>query len=182
MSQHSIAGDTLREQLRLTWSLAEHTLTELTDDECLWLPDSESWTVRPGPTGVWTADWIEPEPWPLPPMSLAWTLWHTTWLWSMVLNHSFGDATVSRSDVHWLGAEASWKRLRQLHTEWSDHLTELDDMALADSAHTRWPYDDGRPFAQIVSWVNMELMKNIAEMALTRRLYASQAINGRRGN
>jgi hypothetical protein len=81
----------LKKQLFVTWTFAELVLADLTDDECLWMPSSESWTVRPDADGRWMADWVEPEPWPMPPTSLGWILWHAIWWWSMVIDHSFGN-------------------------------------------------------------------------------------------
>ncbi|MCP4958140.1 MAG: hypothetical protein GY925_02610 [Actinomycetia bacterium] len=35
---------------------------------------------------------------------------------------------------------------------------------------TRWPYTDDRPFYFVADWVNIELMKNVAEMCRLRRM------------
>lgn len=48
---------------------------------------------------------------------------------------------------------------------------------LRSNERTRWPYT-GRPFGQVVGWVNIELMKNVAEMSLARR-YAPTYAGGR---
>jgi hypothetical protein len=160
----------LRKQLHITWSLARAVLTDLTDDECLRAPSAASYTVRrDGPGGTWVADWEEPEPWPAPPTSLAWLQWHAIWWWSMVIDHSFGGAALRREDVTWPGAGAATSRLEDLHDEWVVRLDDLDDDDLRSAERTRWPYTDGRPFGQVVGWVNVELTKNVAEMSVARR-------------
>jgi hypothetical protein len=55
--------DVLRWQFRMTWSLgAEVHFPALTDENCLWLPTPDAWTVRRDKTGVWRADWADQEP------------------------------------------------------------------------------------------------------------------------
>jgi hypothetical protein len=44
--------------------------------------------------------------------------------------------------------------------------------AMAPSSRTRWPLQD-RPFAEIVAWVNLELMKNAAELGYARFVLAA---------
>lgn len=61
----------LKQQLRITWMLAEEVLAGLTQEEALWVPSPDSYTVRQL-QGIWVADWAEPEPNPAPPTSIAW--------------------------------------------------------------------------------------------------------------
>ena len=49
----------LRQQLQVTWGLAEMVLDDISDQETLWCPANESWTVHEGDDGRWHADWIE---------------------------------------------------------------------------------------------------------------------------
>ena len=173
----------LKKQLFVTWTFAEQALADLTEDECLWTPSRDSWTVRPDGGGRWRPDWVEPEPPALPPTSLGWILWHAIWWWSMVIDHSFGNATLRREEVDWPGAAGSMPALRTLHDGWLVLLDGLTDTDLDDNTRTRWPYTDGRSFGLVAGWVNIELMKNIAEMSLTRRstpFYAEGRFNGDR--
>jgi hypothetical protein len=142
----------LQSQLERTWSLVELVLEGLTDQECLWTPSESSYTVRrSSPDGVRVADWCEPEPWPAPPTSLGWLLWHTTWWWSMVINYSFGDATLQRCDVVWPGAAESLPVIRQLHDQWAELTGALGEEDLPRNSRTRWPYTDGRPFGHVLA-------------------------------
>lgn len=161
--------EVLTVQLRITWSLAELVLPGATHEQCLWLPTPESWTVR-DVGGVWVADWVEPEPQDVGPPSLAWCQWHVVWWWSTLLDHCTGHGTLRREDVPWPGAAEFLPTLRGLRDRWVAFLDTLTPADLASNELTRWPYTDGRPFEQVVGWVVVELMKNVAEMALLRRL------------
>jgi hypothetical protein len=87
----------------------------------------------------------------------------------MVINYSFGDATLQRCDVVWPGAAESLPVIRQLHDQWAELTGALGEEDLTRNSRTRWPYTDGRPFGHVLGWVNIEPMKNVAEMGLARR-------------
>ena len=169
-----------RRQIEITWGLAELGLKGLTDDEALWCPAPESWTVRPGDDGRWHADWVEPEPWPAPPTSIAWIQWHVIWWWSTVLNRSFGDGELRREHVTWPGTGDSMVAIEGLQERWLGHLAHLNESDFSSGDLTAWPYTDGRPFRLVVAWVNIELMKNVAEMCLLRRASPLFAADGRK--
>jgi hypothetical protein len=159
-------------QLELTWRLAQVTLDGITLEECLWVPAAESWSVRPGPDGRWEADWQEPEPEDPPPPSLGWQLWHAAWWWSMVIDHSFGQGALTRETFEWSGPEQGFDQIERLYRRWSALITDLPSEQWESAELTRWPYRGDRPFAHLAGWVNAELMKNVAEMHLTRRYHA----------
>ncbi|MDB4890763.1 MAG: hypothetical protein JWL61_2618 [Gemmatimonadetes bacterium] len=52
-------------------------------------------------------------------------------------------------------------------------LEQATSESLRSTEHTRWPLE-GRPFGDIVAWVNLELMKNAAEIGYARFLYAAR--------
>ena len=90
----------------------------------------------------------------------------------MVLDHSFGEGTLSREQVTWPGsADAVRQRVSGLHARWRDQLEQLTDPDLRSPERTRWPFR-GRPFGDVVGWVNVELTKNAAEIGYARFLYA----------
>lgn len=160
----------LKHQLHVTWSLADLVLDELSDEEALWCPSPRSWTVGRGADGQWHADWTEPEPWPAPPASIAWIQWHVIWWWSTVLDRSFGDGLLRREQVTWPGASEALAAIDHLRQRWIARLDSLTESDLLDGALTKWPYTDGRPFSFVAGWVNIELMKNTAEMCQLRRM------------
>jgi hypothetical protein len=93
----------------------------------------------------------------------------------MVLNHSFGDGTVSRDIVVWPGdADAVREWIGRLQGEWRAALQRLTDDEIRSAQRTRWPFQD-RPFGDVAAWVNVELTKNAAEIGYARFLYAVNA-------
>lgn len=90
----------------------------------------------------------------------------------MVLDHSFGDGTLSREQVVWPGnADYVREWLGRLQREWRAVLAHVTDDDLRSTRRTRWPFRD-RPFGDVIAWVNIELTKNAAEIGYARFLYA----------
>ena len=93
----------------------------------------------------------------------------------MVLNHSFGDGTVSRENVMWPGnADAVREWIGRLEGEWRAAIEQISDDELRSAQRTRWPFQD-RPFGDVIAWVNVELTKNAAEIGYARFPYAVSA-------
>ena len=91
----------------------------------------------------------------------------------MVFDHSFGAATLERSQVHWPGdAEAVRAWIADLKMKWLRAIGALSAEDLQSDALTRWPFE-GRPFADVIAWANLELVKNAAEIGYARFLYAA---------
>lgn len=93
----------------------------------------------------------------------------------MVIDHSFAAATLSREQVMWpgdAGAVREW--LAGLARAWRVNVERLGDADLRSTQRTRWPLQD-RPFGDVIAWVNVELMKNAAEIGYARFLYAINA-------
>ena len=89
----------------------------------------------------------------------------------MVLDHSFGSATLTHERVAWPGtADAVRAEVGRLEVRWRSAL-DLGPADLRSSERTRWPFRD-RPFGDVVAWVNVELTKNAAEIGYARFLYA----------
>ena len=90
----------------------------------------------------------------------------------MVLNYSFGDGSLSRDDVVWPGnADGVREWLGGLQGNWRVILEQITDDNMRSTQRTQWPFQD-RPFGDIVAWVNVELMKNAAEIGYARFLHA----------
>jgi len=165
------AASFLVRQFDLAWKLANYHLDTLTTEECLW---------RPAATGLhvhldgdrWRADWPDREDYDIGPASIGWLTWHLGFWWSMVLNHSQGDGSLTREAVAWPGsAQGVRDWLDGLHDRWRELLTQLSVDDLDSSQRSRWPMRD-RPFGDIVAWATVELSKNAAEIGYARFLYA----------
>ena len=169
---HDDAPNYLLRQFDTAWKLTSFHLDGLTTAECLWRPANAGLHVHPSSDGTWRADWPTHERYDLGPPSIAWITWHLCFWWSMVLDHSFGSATLTREKVAWPGtADAVRAEVGRLEGSWRSAL-ELGTAADLQSAErTRWPFRD-RPFGDVVAWVNVELTKNAAEIGYARFLYA----------
>jgi hypothetical protein len=164
--------DYLIRQLDIAWALTQYHLDGLTTEECLWRPAQQGLHVHQDADGRWRADWPEHEGYDLGPPSIAWVTWHLGFWWSMVLDHSVGDGTLSREDVVWPGdADGVRGWIDGLQGRWRAMLEQLTDDELRSSERTRWPIQD-RPFGDVVAWASLELMKNAAEIGYARFLYA----------
>lgn len=163
---------TLLTQLETAWALTQYHLESLTTEECLRRPGRAGLHVHQGGDGRWRADWPEHEGYDLGPASIAWLTWHLGFWWSMTLDHSFGAARLAREDVLWPGtADEVRAELTRLHERWRAAIEPLSDADLRSTERTRWPLQE-RPFGEIVAWVNLELMKNAAEIGYARFVLA----------
>ncbi|RKH23236.1 DinB family protein [Corallococcus sp. AB030] len=170
--ENSSLRSVLLTQLDTAWALTQYHLNGLTTQECLLRPARKGLHVEQGTDGVWRAEWPESEGYDIGPASIAWLTWHMGFWWSMVHDHSFGTGALKREDVHWPGtAEGVQAWITRLHDQWRSAVMGLDDSELDASTRTRWPLE-GRPFADIVAWVNVELMKNAAELGYARFVLA----------
>lgn len=166
------ASSYLLGQFDTAWSLARYHLEGLSTEECLWRPAARGLHVRPAADGRWIADWPDHEGYDLGPPSIAWVTWHMGFWWSMVLDHSFGEATLSREAVAWPGsADGVRVWLGGMEAQWRAAITPLGDDDLRSSARCRWPFR-GRPFGDVIAWATLELTKNAAEVGYARFLYA----------
>jgi hypothetical protein len=164
----------LLRQFETAWKLASFHLTGLTTSECLWRPAIVGPHVHPSTTGGWRADWPTREDYEIGPPSIAWTTWHLGFWWAMVLDHSFGAGTLVREDVTWPGSgEGVRTWIEHLQNEWRANIEPLTDLDLMSENRTHWPMR-GRPFGDVVAWVNVELTKNASEIGFVRFLYAAR--------
>lgn len=164
--------DTLLRQFDTAWSLTQYHLTDLGTDACLWRPASAGLHVWPSADGSWRADWPSHEGYTLGPPSIAWITWHMGFWWTMVLDHTFGARTATRESVSWPGdADGVRAWLQGCATRWRTSLETLPAAAWTSADLTQWPFRD-RPFADVVAWANVELMKNAAELGYARFLHA----------
>ena len=173
-SSENTTRDFLIRQFDVAWALTTYHLNGLTTEECLWRPAQKGLHVYPI-DGQWRADWPDHEGYDIGPSSIAWTTWHIGFWWSMALDHADGDGSLSVEDVSWPGsADAVRVWIDHLQERWRALLLRCSDDDLRSSKRTRWPIQD-RPFGDVVAWVNVELMKNAAEVGLVRFLYAVRA-------
>jgi hypothetical protein len=159
-------------QFDLTWALFEYHLERIVPEDVLWEPAEVCWTVR-DEGGVWTPDWADTEPDPVPVPTIAWVSWHIGWWWSVAQDHLGGRVPRERDEVRWPGPDAWPAWLRDLRERWTRVLEAGPD--LDAPAPFPWPPDSGMTVADTLAWVNAELMKNAAEIGQLRLLRAAGA-------
>lgn len=165
--------DVLNFQFDVSWQLLEIHLTDLEEEECLWRPASRGLHVF-NKSGIWVEDWPDTEAYDIGPPSIAWLTWHIIFWWSMVFDYSFGNGTLKREDLHWPGnMNAVREKMIKLRDEWRTALAKLSEEELLSCQRTKWPFE-GRSFYELVAWLNVELMKNAAEIGYCRFLYGSR--------
>jgi hypothetical protein len=164
--------DLLTRQFDTACKLCTYHLSGLTTAECLWRPAVVGLHVQRQSDGTWTAEWPEHEGYELGPPSIAWLTWHIGFWWSMVLDHCAGQGILTRERILWpgdAGSTCAW--ISDLERQWRRVLGESTDDDLRSTARTKWPFQ-ARPFGDVVTWVNIELTKNAAEIGYARFLYA----------
>ncbi|MDQ0791922.1 DinB family protein [Streptomyces sp. B1I3] len=159
----------------------------MTDQEYLWEPVPDCWSVRrrsdgPGPgatlltgTGDWGRD-ATPFPHPAPPpfTTLAWRLSHLSELLTLRADHTTGSHSLTRDDYRSAGdAAGAIAAFGSAADSWRTALLAADDTALDTAGHSTYPHgsDPEDPFVDVVWWVNQELLHHGAEIALLRDLY-----------
>jgi len=159
-------------QFETAWKLTTLHLDGLATEECLWRPARAGLHVHQVPDGRWRADWPDEEGYDVGPASIAWLTWHLGFWWSMVLDHSFGEgASLTRERRVAGNADDVRGWLDRLQGQWRVVLEHVTDDDLRSTQRTRWPFQ-GRPFGDVIAWVNVELTKNAAEIGYARFLYA----------
>ncbi|MBR0600296.1 DinB family protein [Sinanaerobacter chloroacetimidivorans] len=160
-------------QFDISWQLLEYHFNGLTDEECLWKPQANGLHVH-HEGGKWRADWPDSESYDIGPASIAWLTWHIIYWWSMVLDYSTGNGTLTREQVQWSGniTDVS-ENINNLRDRWKTLLEKLSDDELLSCKRTYWPFSN-KPFYELAAWLNLELMKNASEIGYCRFLYASR--------
>ena len=161
----------LLRQFDTAWKLTQYHLQTLSTEECLWRPAPVGPHLQQS-AGGWCGEWPEHERYSLGPPSIAWLTWHIGFWWSMVLDQSFGLGDLTRDQVFWPGtADGVRHWLAGLAGEWRAKLEASTGEDLRSTDRTKWPFTS-RPFADVIAWVNTELVKNAAEIGYARFLYA----------
>ncbi|MFF1905231.1 DinB family protein [Kitasatospora sp. NPDC058218] len=162
----------------------------MTDDEYLWEPVPDCWSVRrhadgPGAratalvgAGVWGRDTAAaPHPEPAPFTTIAWRLTHLGEMLTVRADHTNGSRSLSRDQYPVSGdATAAIASFRAAVAAWRSALLDADDAALDTVGHSTYPYggDSEEKFVDVVWWVNQEVLHHGAEIALLRDLHRAQ--------
>ncbi|MCF2532508.1 DinB family protein [Yinghuangia soli] len=161
----TVRGALLRGQFEVTWALFEYHLERLADADYLWPAAAVHWSIRETDAGAWVVDWADSEPDPVPVPTVAWLCWHVDWWWGTAIDGVQGRTLRARADVQpQRDAAAVVARLREHRTEWLRLLEDLDDARLDALSVVPWGEGSSFTVADTAAWVNVELMKNVAEI------------------
>ncbi|MFI9403465.1 DinB family protein [Nocardia sp. NPDC052316] len=173
---------TLREQWEFHWNhQIRARLDGLTDDEYLWSPVPNAWSVRPrgsstapvqAGAGDFTIDYAFPPPTPAPFTTIAWRLGHVIVGVLAARNAAhFGAPAASYESWEYAGTAAA--ALDQLETQldtWSTGVRSLGDDGLRVPVGDEEPFPD-LPMAALVLHIHRELIHHLSEVCLLRDLY-----------
>jgi hypothetical protein len=159
----------LLQQLSIPSLATRHYLPALSDEIASWEP-SMNVVKLADMHGRMIGEWPDEQSEPIPDSTAGWLLWHIEWWWSEGVRGVNGHGSSDPSTHAWSGSvAASCSTLQELHDHWAELLstTDLD--------HTRaGPLPSLQPLAVIGAWVNVELMKNVAELGQLIRLHANR--------
>lgn len=174
-SNQTTSRDVLVAQFGISWALMCYHLENLSTEECLWRPANPCLQVRNDTQGTWRPDWPETEEYTIGPPSIAWTTWHICFWWEKALAHMRNDVFLpDKDDITWPGSADGVRRaITELQESWSATVSGMSDEDFYKANPTSWPMPDSSP-SNIAAWINVELMKNAAEIGLIRFLYAAR--------
>jgi hypothetical protein len=174
----------LLEQLTWHWENgARHRLDGLTDDEYLWEPVPDAWSIRPRAEarspmaaggGDLVADFEFPEPVPAPVTTIAWRLGHViVGIFGERNASHFGGPPMDYFTFEWAAdAKSALAQLDDGYARWVDGVRTLDDKGLAKPVGEAEGDFAALPYSALVLHINREVIHHLAEVALLRDLYA----------
>lgn len=165
----------LLDQFDSSCEIGRERLEGLTDEEHLWLPAPDAWSIRQDAAGAWALEVVRPEPEPPPVTTIAWRLAHLQqgfaerWEWTFGAHR---DPVVELSPSGAQAVDALWAELGR----WRQSVAALTDEQLDTVGFGRFPrgLDPTLPFIAIVWWSNRELIHHLAEAALLRDLWRAR--------
>lgn len=182
---------------QLTWHWSNQLrprLDGLTDDEYLWEPVADCWSVRRRTAtapqtatmraggGEWAVDFAVPPPNPEPVTTIAWRLAHVIVgvLAVRTYNH-FDGPEASYESWEYAGTAAdALAQLDAAYDAWVRGVESLSDAALQEAiGPAEGPWAD-RSMQELVLHINREVIHHGAEIALLRDLYRAQPSSGDR--
>jgi hypothetical protein len=162
--------------LDYVWDRLRTRLDGLTDDEYLWQPVGDVWTVRPDGS-TWTAERTRAEPDPPPVTTIAWRLWHIgSDCLATYVSPALGDWPLPVRGCEWYGqVEPALAALDTAYATFRERVTALGEEGIRTKLGPDWgPYADDT-WAALALHALDELAHHGAEVALLRDLYRRQA-------
>jgi hypothetical protein len=164
------------------WDYMVGVLTErlagLTDEEFLWEPAAEVWTVRDvGGRNVPDVEVWAPSGAPAPPRTIAWSMGHLGAGSLTRADYLTGSHSLRDEDMIWPRDAAGGLEVMKAGLDaWRGGLATMTDEDLDTVGRSAYPHglDPELPLIEIVWWVNKELLFHAGEIWFLRDLYAAQ--------
>jgi DinB superfamily len=154
-------------------------LTGLTDEEFLWQPAPNVWTVRAGPDGLPIPDvkgWAPTGAAGTPPRTLAWSIDHLGAGGFERADYLVGSHSLKHEDLSWpMTADEGVAFMLAGLAAWRTGLDQMTDEDLDTVGRSAFPrgLDPTLPLIEIVWWMNKELIFHSAEIWFARDLYSA---------
>ncbi|WP_138263451.1 DinB family protein [[Clostridium] hylemonae] len=159
-------------QLDIVWQLFEYHCHDLNEKEAMWCKTIQGLQIRKT-DDTWEADWPDSETYAIGPASIAWIMWHIMYWWKNVLSASKNNKILAKKDVIWPGSvNSAIDEIRKCHEDWIEFVEALSDEELCSEKMCKWPFE-GQNMYSLILWLNVEFMKNVAEIGNARFLYAT---------
>ena len=181
-------GAVFRERVRVRLRPVHCSRLEgLTDDEYLWEPVPDCWTVRRTDDGRYRADPAWPPRDPAPFTTIAWRIAH---IGDFLSRHPLRAVAFERGEVNFAGlsadtgARASTRccdaraYLAAAIDDWKRDLGSVDDDRLAEPMGSAAGPFEHDPVASFVLHIHTEFVHHSAEVALLRDLYRAHRLPG----
>ncbi len=171
--------------LQLTWHWDHQVrpgLEGLTDEEYLWEPGPDAWSIRPkgearssmaAGGGALVADFEHPEPDPAPITTIAWRLGHViVGVFGMRNASHFGGPAMDYATFPWAGTAAeALAQLDDVYATWVEGVRGLDAAGLeAPVGSAEGPFAKD-PMGGLILHIHREAIHHLAEVALLRDLH-----------
>lgn len=154
--------ESLLAQLEVSWALLEYHLKDLSAAEMNFEVTHPSLSTKGFP---------EIEAYDIGMPTIAWTMWHIDFWWSMALDYNFGNGRLTVEDIDWpRDVGTAFSNLADLKSQWVKCISEMSEEEFARSKEGQWPLQN-KPFYEVAGWLNLELMKNAAEIGSVRFAY-----------
>jgi hypothetical protein len=170
----SAIGPSLVTAFDYVWNRYTHRIGGLTDEEYLWEPTDDCWTIRQNADGSWMmdGDGRREEPDPAPFTTIAWRICH---IGRDVLAGFAGrlfDADVSTSFLLPGSVDGVWTFLDDSYQAWREGIEAVSEDDWWKLLGPDWkPYDESNR-VDLAVHVFDELVHHAAEVGVLRDLYA----------
>jgi DinB superfamily len=165
------------EGLDNAWNPLLERLAGITDDEYLWQPVANSWTIRSDPEGNMVADWADPDPVPAPVTTIAWRCWHVAV--DCLDSYSarlVGETGTGLTGLHWVRTvEEAQSMLAEAWSVFRAGVARWGDDGLSLLLGSAWGPFSSHTNLDLALHAQREVIHHGAEIALLRDLYAARS-------